>query len=146
MRVPERGPLYRDISTSMTPMIDVVFLLLVYFLCTASFQQPEQVLPTPLPPTGSVAYKPTPEEIELGLVRIELEQRANRPLIRLNGRPCPDMNQLRHRLAAIAATEPNLPVVLDISPEVMIEHVIDAYEAALAAGLKRINFAASEEP
>jgi len=124
-------------------MIDIVFLLLVYFLCTASFQQPEQVLPTPLPPAGSATYKPTPEEIELGMVRIELEQRGERPLIRINGRPCPDMDQLRQRLAAIAAAAPDLPVVLDIAPEVMIEHVVGAYEAALAAGLKRINFAAS---
>ena len=28
----------------MTPMIDVVFLLLVFFLCTASFEQPEEDL------------------------------------------------------------------------------------------------------
>ena len=29
----------------MTPMIDVVFLLLVFFLTTASFQRPEKLLP-----------------------------------------------------------------------------------------------------
>ena len=104
MRLPESGPLQRDIAMSMTPMIDVVFLLLVYFLCTASFREPERVLPTPLPPTGSATYNPAPEEIELGMVRIELEQPAELPVIRINGRRCPDMTVLRQRLAAIAAT------------------------------------------
>jgi biopolymer transport protein ExbD len=30
----------------MTPMIDVVFLLLVFFLATASFDRLEQILPS----------------------------------------------------------------------------------------------------
>ncbi|MFN5850466.1 MAG: ExbD/TolR family protein, partial [Pirellulaceae bacterium] len=30
----------------MTPMIDVVFLLLVYFIATTSFQKPENQMPT----------------------------------------------------------------------------------------------------
>ena len=35
-----------DIDSAMTPMIDVVFLLLVFFVWTASFQVVEFVLPS----------------------------------------------------------------------------------------------------
>ena len=37
-----------DIDSAMTPMIDVVFLLLVFFVWTASFQIIEQVMPSQL--------------------------------------------------------------------------------------------------
>ena len=37
-----------DIDSAMTPMIDVVFLLLVFFVWTASFQIVEQMLPAEL--------------------------------------------------------------------------------------------------
>ena len=46
-----KSPLVRragdiDIDKAMTPMIDVVFLLLVFFVWTASFQIIEHVLPS----------------------------------------------------------------------------------------------------
>ena len=46
-----KSPLVRrgseiDIDSAMTPMIDVVFLLLVFFVWTASFQIIEHVLPS----------------------------------------------------------------------------------------------------
>ena len=50
-----RHPRFQQQSTelSMTPMIDVVFLLMVFFVCTASFKAAELVLPTrrPKPPS-----------------------------------------------------------------------------------------------
>ncbi|MEA1952290.1 MAG: biopolymer transporter ExbD, partial [Planctomycetota bacterium] len=33
------------LDVKMTPMIDVIFLLLIFFVCTASFQMLEEVLP-----------------------------------------------------------------------------------------------------
>ena len=46
----------------MTPMIDVIFLLLIFFVCTASFQAPEQILPTNLRLPGSLDNLPPPDE------------------------------------------------------------------------------------
>ena len=36
----------RAVSLNMTPMIDVIFLLLVFFLATSSFQVVEKLLPS----------------------------------------------------------------------------------------------------
>ena len=47
MRIPDfnkQAEKRRDVT--MTPMIDVVFLLLIFFICTASFQIVEQNLPS----------------------------------------------------------------------------------------------------
>jgi biopolymer transport protein ExbD len=48
----------RDLDVKMTPMIDVVFLLLVFFLWTASFRISEQVLPSNI---SAVKTDQTPE-------------------------------------------------------------------------------------
>ena len=38
-----------SLDNMMTPMIDVVFLLLIFFLTTASFQRLEKLLPSSKP-------------------------------------------------------------------------------------------------
>ena len=48
-----RTPSYQNdrregLDVKMTPMIDVVFLLLIFFVATASFQMVEHVLPSSL--------------------------------------------------------------------------------------------------
>lgn len=44
-----RSPKRSSISLRMTAMIDVIFLLLIFFVLTARFRQPEQFLPIQLP-------------------------------------------------------------------------------------------------
>ena len=55
-----------DLESAMTPMINVVFLLLVFFVWTASFQVVEQILPSEmLAQTGtepSESMDPPPEQ------------------------------------------------------------------------------------
>ncbi len=53
----------------MTPMIDVVFLLLVFFVWTASFQAAEQVLPSHL-----LSSHGTSEQIDVEPELIDLDQ------------------------------------------------------------------------
>ena len=127
----------------MTPMIDVVFQLLVYFLCTAGFHSPEQVLPTRLPPSGVGTFAPSPEVQELGPIQIRLRQPGGDLMIELNGRPCADVRALREVLELLAQ-EANLPVILDIAPEVELGVVVQIYDTCLLVGLDQINFAAPE--
>ncbi len=125
----------------MTPMIDVVFQLLIYFICTASFRVAEQTLPTTLPPSGSVGFTPSREVEELELVRIVLAQQGGNLEIRLNGQACADLAALSERLAQLRSLVA-LPVVLDIGPDVELGHVVAAYDTCLLVGLTDIHFAA----
>ena len=132
-----------DIGSAMTPMIDVVFQLLIFFLCTASFAMSEQSLPTMLPPTGAATYQPTKEVQELELIRIALSQRGGELKIEINGTRIDGVTELRDRLRQIIALA-NLPTVLDIGPEVELGNVVAVYDSCLAVGLHDIHFAAPE--
>jgi biopolymer transport protein ExbD len=125
-------------------MIDVVFQLLIYFLCTASFQVAEQSLPTTLPSSGAVAYQPSREVQELELLRITLSQPDRALRIELNGNLCADLSVLRERLKGLMALAP-LPAVLDVAPDVELGHVISVYDSCLVTGVREIHFAAPEQ-
>ena len=67
-----------DIDSAMTPMIDVVFLLLVFFVWTSSFDLPEFDLPSSLaqPPNGGMESEVTDSQVEsFDEIIIKLDQR-----------------------------------------------------------------------
>ena len=73
------GSANADLNTAMTPMIDVVFLLLVFFVWTASFQTIEYVLDSQViaaqgtDATEPVESSPLTDFSEDIVVRIESE-------------------------------------------------------------------------
>ncbi len=156
MRRPEYHSLSQQrLDTKMTPMIDVIFLLLIFFVCTASFQVAEEVLPARLALPGSVAEAPPPPDLELeelDEVIVHVAWQQNRPVwqLRLPGsrspqRTCNSLAQLRGLLQAVAGIRADLPVILDVEPLVPVEHLIDVYDLCRQVGLQRIQFAASAE-
>lgn len=56
MRLPDAGN-DRELSNNMTPMIDVVFLLIIFFLVSSHLARQESRIPLDLPAAGS--YLPT---------------------------------------------------------------------------------------
>ena len=62
----------RRIRPDMTPLIDCVFLLLVFFLVTSVFKQDESVLKLILPETQSETKLDTPEGLYIELSETEL--------------------------------------------------------------------------
>ena len=98
---PEDGPLMRrpsiytqrqqGVDVKMTPMIDVVFLLLVFFVWTASFQVVEHLLPSSVstPSTAGTAQvnDPPPEEFDFDQVVVRVLWRGDHPAWTINGDP-----------------------------------------------------------
>lgn len=62
----------RRIRPDMTPLIDCVFLLLVFFLVTSVFKQDESVLKLILPETQTETKRDTPEGLYIELSETEL--------------------------------------------------------------------------
>lgn len=142
-----RVPLFRTragigIDAKMTPMIDVIFLLLVFFLCTTGFEAPEAVLPTRLPRTGAASPKAARPPRDLEVIRVRLRGGENQCQVTLNGRTLFGMSDLVANLRRLGGIASDLPVILDIGPEVILGDVVAAYDGCLAAGLERISFAA----
>ena len=135
-----------SLEVKMTPMIDVVFLLLVFFVWTSSFEIPEFDLPSALaetPAGGSEAnaIETPPVEVFDEIVIKLLVQDAS-TLIELNGQRVDDVGQLRSRLAEIIALGVQPPVIVDPDDRVTMDRAIEVYDAARMAGADRVLFAA----
>jgi biopolymer transport protein ExbD len=132
------------LEVKMTPMIDVIFLLLIFFVCTASFQIEEASLPATLSLPGTTSDVPTEQEWQdLEEIVVNVVWRDGRPGWRVSGRSLQGLDEVRAVLQAAAAVKIDLPVILDVEGDVPIEYVIDVYDVCRAIGLARIQFAAS---
>ena len=143
MRVPRSHLSRQSLDVPMTPMIDVVFQLLIFFICTASFQLPEQLLPTSLAAaTGASSTSPseTEPELEQIVVRGVREDASTRWTV--NDQPSESLAQVEELLRAVAEIDRKLPVILDVAPEVPLGDMIDVYDRSRLVGFEQIQFAA----
>ena len=119
MRLPTHHDERRQGDIAMTPMIDVVFLLMIFFICTASYQLAEELLPTSLA-VASGSSRPAPVEAEPELERLVV--RATRAdgttSWVVNERPCDTLLEVRQVLRAAAEIDRSLPVILDVADDV----------------------------
>ena len=137
-----------DIDSAMTPMIDVVFLLRVFFVWTASFQIVEQMLPAEL--SSQMGTDPTtllepPPEKDLEDIVIAVSFDGNAAWS-LNGQPLADVDAVERRLKSIARVDPAATVIVHPAPEVPLEYVIETYDAAKLTGFTSVSFAVNGTP
>jgi biopolymer transport protein ExbD len=144
MRVPTHHDDRRQTDIAMTPMIDVVFQLMIFFICTASFQLSEELLPTSLAMTGGTNLA-APVEIEPELERIvaRATHADGRTQWTINDRPCDSLPEVEQVLRAAAEIERTLPVILDVAENVPLGDMIDVYDVCRLVGFEKIQFAAA---
>jgi biopolymer transport protein ExbD len=149
MKIPSRhNTNSRQLEVKMTPMIDVVFLLLIFFVCTASFQVMEEILPTNLLAEGSIeTVEPTePKEDELEPILIEVRNQDGVVFWLMNQSPITELKDVRGRLSALAEVTLDVPIILDIAESVPMGSVIDLYDTCRLEGFQKIQFAAKSAP
>ncbi len=132
----------------MTPMIDVVFQLIIFFLCTTSFQPLELRLPSPLNLPGSLgdAAALPPELEHLTVVVIRLLREDGTTIVMLNQQSYRSLDDVRRKLRELGSIRRDLPIVLDPAGDVAVEEVIRLYDVCRGEGFSRIQFAAPVEP
>lgn len=133
-----------DIDSAMTPMIDVVFLLLVFFVWTASFQIIEFVLPSNMSElTGSDPVEqtepPPPKDFDDIVVRIGYD--GTMPTWKINNQPCTSLVEVQQTLTAISEIQTEALVILHPDPVVPLGFVIEVYDAAKISGFGQVSFA-----
>ena len=133
------------IPIDMTPMIDCVFLLLIFFVCASVGATSEAVLPTELAGGGVAAAPPEQTPEQLDRLWMKLLPRDGRTVAELNGTTHPDLDALSAVLTGLkkAGAAGDMPVVLDVAAEVPLGDAIRVYDECLAAGFARIDFAIS---
>jgi len=140
-----------SVEIMMTPMIDVVFLLLVFFLATSSFDKPEQLLPSGI----SQARKPIIRTGNENVLPPEVVREFDDCVIRivasvpttveygflLNGTKVPDLITLKGRIKAILEIRRDVPIIVDPDATVSMDTAITVYDMARSLGGVQVFFA-----
>lgn len=142
MRIPQvhrnaQGP---D-NCSMTPMIDVVFLLLIFFICASARQSREALLAANLP-AGSIAaaQAAAPVQVDQAFVKLKLQPDGT-TIAEINGTDYATIELLETQLRALAEVGPEVPVILDIAGPVPFGDVIRVYDLCQRLKFTTIKFA-----
>ncbi len=126
-------------------MIDVVFLLLIFFMCVSKFRTLEHRLDANLP--KDEGQNPIPKEIEKPEeIRVKMWEENDRLSILANQPPISNMTHLASTLKSLNAALGNLPVVIDARQNVKFKYVIGAIDACARAGISDVKFQAPPVP
>ncbi|MCB9916595.1 MAG: biopolymer transporter ExbD [Planctomycetes bacterium] len=118
-------------ALNLTPLIDVVFQLLVFFMVATTFQDPERALDVELPPAESGARaEREPEELVIQVLRDGT--------LRLGGEAL-DRAALAERLRSAAEHDPATPVTIRGDRLVHHEDVVAVMDACGLAGLHALS-------
>ena len=121
----------------LTPMVDMTFLLLIFFMITASFSvQHTLEVPPPNPETRGASPLPK-EQLEQNsvMVRVEAGDRFY-----VDEQPVAAAD-LAVALAAAMAEGTRTELVIDAEDDARHESVVEVYDAANDAGMQRIRIA-----
>jgi len=117
-------------TTGLTPLVDVVFLLLLFLVLTARFIPEEHRFDLKLPES-----QPPSVERYLEPFRLEVRQTEAGAVPFAGGDPIRERQTL---VALLAKVPERIPVVVTGEDQVPYAAVVRAYDACLEAGVKRI--------
>lgn len=130
---------------NMTPMVDVVMVILIFYMSVASFAGSEWFLRTALPkqavgPGSTPTESKDPFKLDAARFEITLTRDGARTVARGQGFEGMSLEQLPERLRTIARGTGEEDLLLVIRAEVGVPYgdVIRAHDAAAAAGIKRV--------
>ena len=123
---------------SLTPLIDVTFLLLLFFLLTFTFRQAEGLIPGTLPGRGPDGML-IPDPIVVDVVRPLDTTRADAGVFFIEGERFDTSEGLYNRLTKMQQRITR-PVKIKPSRGVRWEHVVDAFSQAVRAKCENVGF------
>ena len=149
VRIPDRSrDRVNDLDSTMTPMIDVVFLLLIFFVWTAGTQVVEYLvqnrLSAPMGNQPSRITDPTPEQ-DFDQVVIRLRWDDGLPDWSINDQPLASMDDVTRTLQTLADINSTAPIVIHPDPPVPLGYVIQLYDESRLAGFSKISFAVNRD-
>ncbi|MGC6500242.1 MAG: ExbD/TolR family protein [Henriciella sp.] len=124
-----------EADVDLTPMLDVVFILLIFFIVTSTFIQEKALgLEPPPPPSPS-----TPEQQVPAIVVYVNEDN----LIRVNGR-LTDLGGVRANIERLKAENPESALVIQAHPDAKSGTIIKIRDEAYNAQMDRVNVIQSQ--
>jgi len=133
------------IGINIAPMIDMTFLLLIFFVVTMTFEQREGMLSSRMPNESAPAVPLPIKPIIIGLESASAEDPCAITLQPANQR-VPDFAQLFAMLVQLSGRpgfDVDTPVVIRGEPDTAWQHVVNAWNAAVRAGYTKVAIAGS---
>lgn len=135
-----------SIRLNMTPMIDVVFLLLIYFVLVADFAKPERLAPLDVAQSEEGASDPfalpeVPSVLTIassGEERDAFGVRTEQPVFAVPG----DFASVSSR--ALESLGARHPIVVRTDPSTRWEHAVVAYRTLRDVGFERVDLVYEE--
>jgi biopolymer transport protein ExbD len=124
-----RGP--ADLVLELTPLIDVVFLLLIFFMLATTFMDPEREIDLDLPEaTSSLAVETSNDDLIINVMR---DGRLKL------GESAVDRDGLLAELRRAARRDPGTPVTIRGDRRVAHEVIVGVMDACGQAGLRNLS-------
>jgi biopolymer transport protein ExbD len=120
---------------NVTPLVDVLLVLLILFMIVTPMttRSLDSALPVPAPPSPEASTPPPPSLV------LELDDAG----LALNRRPLASLADLESRLRDVLATRADKTLFVSASGAVGYGAVVEALDAARAAGVTRIGLLGS---
>lgn len=134
MKAPRRDR--HEVSVELTPLIDVVFLLLIFFMVSSTFIRETQVKIDLPEASGEV------REVETDVVEITVDRRGEYSVngrILVNAELTTLLRALRELQASGATVNPEKRVIITADANAAHQSVVRAMDAAGKVGLTRIS-------
>lgn len=108
-----------SIHIDMTPMVDVIILLLIFFFMTSQFKEPHGIEIT-LPKTDVPVKIP-----ESNTVTLRVDENND---VYFNEEPVEEISKIREYLIARQTENPNLVTILDVHPSAKYKTMVDVLD------------------
>lgn len=134
----------------MTPMIDVVFLLLVFFLATSSFQVAEKLLPSSISQdtqsnqdssNPNLATPATPSNHDLQDMILGVHFQNAQTTYSFNRVPFPSLDLLENQVRRVLQAEASTPLIIRPDNQTPLGEVVQVYDRMRLLGAGHVYFA-----
>jgi len=127
-------------EVNLTSLIDVVLLLLIFFMVSTSFVKQSQIaIRLPEADSATIVEEP-PQQIDIMITETGTYLVNNRELI--NNRP----ETIRNALQKVSAGDNGLPLTISADANAKHQHVVTAMDVAGRLGFTQISIATVNDP
>ena len=127
-------------EVNMTSLIDVVLLLLIFFMVSTSFVKQSQISIRLPEADSATVVEEVPEQVDIMITEQGTYLVNNRELA--NSRP----ETIRNALRTVSGGNTNLPLTISADANARHQHVVTAMDVAGKLGFTRISIATINDP
>lgn len=128
-----------ELELNLTPLIDVVFLLLIFFMVSTTFQK-ESEISLQLPKASEDPVEVPAEQYEI------VVNAAGKFFINDTELVNTDIETLRQALFDLTGGQRDIPITIRADAQTPHQSVVTAMDAAAQLGLSRMSIATSHSP